>query len=265
MTTVRASHDLPLTFRDATAPLSEPQNLYASDSLRHPNRNKTTMLSKLVVLAAVGLARALPTTLDKEEMAVAPACASPLEAGTCVTGPFRVLEDYCCPGFYPQVGLYGCDCVAAWPQPLPKAIIKSFINNSITVFGELQAGSRNTLNTQSGLADGPSSLPTFTHVQNLTDFLLDEASPNSYACDLIEAACGTICGATGVDTVPGCIGLGARAIVACEIAGWGPWDPGADACAITMSGAVTGFCVAAVNGAAKVFGTVGCIAAFGCA
>jgi len=63
------------------------------------------MLSKLVVLAAVGLARALPTTLDKEEMAVAPACASPLEAGTCVTGPFRVLEDYCCPGFYPQVGL----------------------------------------------------------------------------------------------------------------------------------------------------------------
>jgi len=156
-------------------------------------------------------------------------------------------------------------CVAAWPQPLPKAIIKSFINNSITVFGELQAGSRNTLNTQSGLADGPSSLPTFTHVQNLTDFLLDEASPNSYACDLIEAACGTICGTIGIDTVPGCIGLGARAIVACEIAGWGPWDPGADACAITMSGAVTGFCVAAVDGAAKVFGTVGCIAAFGCA
>jgi hypothetical protein len=109
VTTVRASHDLPLTFRDATAPLSEPQNLYASDSLRHPNRNKTTMLSKLVVLAAVGLARALPITLDKEEKAVAPACASPLEAGTCA---FDGREDDCCPGFYPQGGpLGGCECV----------------------------------------------------------------------------------------------------------------------------------------------------------
>jgi hypothetical protein len=67
------------------------------------------MLSKLVVLAAVGLARALPITLDKEEKAVAPACASPLEAGTCA---FDGREDDCCPGFYPQGGpLGGCECV----------------------------------------------------------------------------------------------------------------------------------------------------------